>query len=355
MFLKDSRGLTFSTNMLITLFIIILVFGAIVNIIDISSEKTMNSLEVEEIERITNEIVDILINNPGTPKHWEKLYDFNIVNPGLSIENSSEVNDEEFYLNTVSFKKLQILKNGEYENLITKKLFKNKMKSSISIYPINSNIDPIIISDDFNNYETSSSNIIAVNRTVRCDFYSDLSIISVSNIDKINSKANSKNNFKNNSENSFKINNNLYNNLDLCNHRNIEKNEHFDDEKYEWICKGFKLNKNDFEEKNYYIVFNENSVNKENYWVLDTIKNHSNDEKIINSNKINLNDHLNQFFENENSMIFYLHSKINKDNIDKYEYVLIGVPKDLDISSFNIDYFKDQDCYFIMRSYYDEN
>ncbi len=39
-------------------------------------------------------------------------------------------------------------------------------------------------------------------------------------------------------------------------------------------------------------------------------------------------------------MVFYLHSKINKNNIDKYEYVLIGVPKDLDISSFNIDYFK---------------
>lgn len=39
MFLKDSRGLTFSTNMLIILFILILVFGAIVNIIDISSEK----------------------------------------------------------------------------------------------------------------------------------------------------------------------------------------------------------------------------------------------------------------------------------------------------------------------------
>lgn len=335
MFLKDSRGLTFSTNMLIMLFMLILVFGAIMNIIDISSEKTMNSLEVQEIERITNEIVDILINNPGTPKHWENLYDFSIVNPGLSIENSSEVNDEEFYLNTVSFKKLQILKNGEYENLITKKLFKNKIKSSISIYPINSSIDPITINDDFNNHEAGSSNIIAVNRTVRCNFYSDLSIISVSNIDKINNKS--------------------YNNLNLCNHRNIEKNEHFDDENYEWICKGFKLNKNDFEKKNYYIVFNENSVNKENYWVLDTIKNHSNDEKIINSNKINLNDQLNQFFENENSMIFYLHSKINKNNIDKYEYVLIGVPKDLDISSFNIDYFKDQDCYFIMKSYYDEN
>lgn len=93
------------------------------------------------------------------------------------------------------------------------------MKSSISVYPINSNIDPIIISDDFNNYETSSSNIIAVNRTVRCDFYSDLSIISVSNIDKINSKVSS----ETNSENNFKINNNLYNTLDLCNHRNIEK------------------------------------------------------------------------------------------------------------------------------------
>lgn len=55
MFLKDSRGLTFSTNMLIMLFMLILVFGAIMNIIDISSEKTMNSLEVQEIERITNE------------------------------------------------------------------------------------------------------------------------------------------------------------------------------------------------------------------------------------------------------------------------------------------------------------
>ena len=76
MFLKDSRGLTFSTNMLITLFMLILVFGAIMNIIDISSEKTMNSLEVQEIERITNEIVDILIKYNNSV--WDKpLYDSN--------------------------------------------------------------------------------------------------------------------------------------------------------------------------------------------------------------------------------------------------------------------------------------
>lgn len=341
---KDSKGITFSTDIIITFFFLILVFGIIANIIDISSDRLVNSLETGEIERLTNEVVDILINSPGTPKNWEKLYDFGIVNPGLSIENNDENNLNKFYPNIISFKKIQILKNGEYENLITEKLFKNKIKSSITVYPINTNLNPIMIGIESKNFE-NSSNVISVNRTVKCDFYSYLAISSILIKDKINFESDLYSNQNYNNQKYY---------TPLCNHENIDKNNHSNSEKYLWICKGFKISKKEFEEKNYYIIFKESALNKDNYWILDNIKDHSNYENQINSEYVNLNNYLSKIFENESSMIFYMHSKINKNSLEDYEHVLVGIPKEEEkyIEKFKIDYFKEQECHFIMRSWY---
>lgn len=333
---KDTYGIMFSTDILLVVFFLVLILGIISNIIDSSNDKIINPLEVAELERLSNEVVDNLINNPGTPFHWEELFNFDGVKAGLAIENS--VN--KVIVNTVSYKKIKILENNLYEDLIDKKIFNEKIKSYIAIYPIFCNITPFFVGDNISISNSNVSNIVTVNRTVKCDFYRDLAIFSVFGGNKL-SKSNI-----------FYNNDNLPNNKNICNHETLTNLNHSDVGDYNWICKEFKITKKNFEENNYYLLFNDNSTNNADYWILDDIKNVSTSENFINNEKINLNDKFNINFENESSMIFYIHFKINKNNLNKFNAVLIETPKDMNIDDLNIDYFKEQNCYFIMRSCY---
>ncbi|MBZ9570477.1 hypothetical protein KQY27_02820 [Methanobrevibacter sp. TMH8] len=320
---KDSYGITFSTDLLLVVFLLILVLGIVANTIDSSNEKIINPLEVAELERITNEVVDSLINNPGTPSHWEELINFNGVNPGLAIENSAN----KTIINTISFKKIKILDNGEYNNLIQNKIFNNRIKSSITIYPIDSNINPMIIGEDISSLN-NISNIVVVNRTVKCDFYRELAIVSI-----------------------FNSNLNSYNE-NICNHETLTNLNHSDSENYVWICEEFKITKKDLENNDYYLFFSNDSINNGNNWILDSIKDISMIENSINNDRIILNDNFNNILENKSSMICYIHFRANKNKLTNFNVFLVGIPKDRNVDELNIDYFKEQDCYFVMKSSY---
>lgn len=339
---KDCKGMNFSTDLLIALFLFVIVLGIIANIIDSSNDKIINPLEVAELERLSGEVVDNLINNPGTPNHWEELYSFDGVKPGLAIENTGGGT----IINTVSFKKIKILENGWYEELIGKKMFNKKIKSSIGLYPINCNVDsitigdPLLIDSDVSMMNPNISNIITVNRTVKCDFYHDLAIVSVFNGNKLG-------------EATIEYgSSNLTNNRNLCNHETITSLNHSDSENYKWICKEFKITKKDFEKNNYYLFFSDESANNDNYWILDDIRHTSTYENPINSKKISLNNNFSDIFENKSSIIFYIHFKVNKNKLNDFNAVLVGIQEDMENDNLNIDYFKEQDCHFVMRTCY---
>ena len=356
---KDSKGMIFSTDLLLVLLLFIVILGIVANIIYSSNEKILNPLEVAELERLSGEVVDNLINNPGTPSHWENFFNFDGVSPGLAIENSGG----EAIINTISFKKIKILENNGYDDLITEKMFGGEIKSSITLYPIDSDIDPVFIGDSSLNGNTTLSNsnisnIVVVNRTVKCDFYHDLALVSVfkgneleKNIIEYNNSINNNNNNSNNNNNNNNLNE-LSISRNICNHETINNLNHSDNESYKWICKEFKITKKDFEENNYFLFFSNASTNNGNYWIIDDISNISNSENPINNEKISLNNHFTSIFENKSSMIFYLHFKINKNNLNDFNAVLVSIPKDIDENNLNIDYFKEQDCYFIMKTSY---
>ena len=339
---KDSKGMIFSTDLIIVLVLFILILGIIANIIDSSNDKILNPLEVAELERLSGEVVDNLINNPGTPRHWENLFSFNGVNPGLAIENDAG----RAIINTVSFKKIKILENGWYEDLIGKKMFNGEIKSSITLYPIDCNVDSLLIGDTafgggsiFSN--SNISNIVVINRTVKCDFYHHLAIVSV-----FNGKLLGKNIIEYSSSSS------LSTNRSICNHETMINLSHSDSENYRWICKEFKITKKNFEENDYYLFFNDESIKNGNYWILDDISYISTSENPINDNKISLNNYFRDVFENKSSMIFYIHYKVNKNKLNDFNAVLVGISKDIDKNNLNIDYFKEQDCYFVMKTCY---
>jgi hypothetical protein len=349
---KDYNGMLFSTDLVLTLVLFTLILGTMFTIIDNSKDRTLNSLETAELKKLTSEIVDKLLNNPGTPTHWENLSEFNIVNPGLSIENQANHS----FINTISFKKIKILENdNEYDNLIRKKLFNEEIKSSMSIYPINCEIDPIILGDDLESFQEKNeiSNIISINRIVKCDFYRDMSLVSIFNGNDISIENIDNNNIDNNINENTGIDDEVSNNEKFfCNHETANELNHSNTESYVWICKGFKISRKDFKDNMYYLLFNEESINNGNHWILDNIEETSNTENNVDKVKIDLNNYFSNILENESSITFYLHSKINKNKLKDYKCVLIGVPRNMNMNNLNIDYFKEQDCYFVMRSSY---
>lgn len=187
------------------------------------------------------------------------------------------------------------------------------------------------------------SNIVAVNRTVKCDFYRDLAIDSVFNGGELD-EGDIKYDIK------YDNNDTLSNNI--CNHETLINLNHSNNEEYKWICKEFIVTKKDFEENNYYLFFGDQSIKQNNYWILDNFRNISTFEKPINIEKISLKDNFSDIFEKENSTIFYLHFKVNKNKLNNFKVVLVGIPKDMEDDNLNIDYFKEQECYLVMKTCY---
>lgn len=330
MLLKDSKGMLFSTEFLLTIILIVLIMGIVVNLIDKSDEKILNSLKTNNLEGLALKVVDNLISSPGSPENWEKLSNFNNVIPGLSIQNENK----ETILNTISFKKIKTLKSN-YNTLISKNIFNNEIKSSIAIYPINKKVAPIILGDEIITGE--NSNVFVANRTVKCDFLSELTLISIIN--------------GNNNENSTKTNLNLK----LCNHETINNLNHANTQEYRWICDEFKIKKKDIEYNDYYLILDDESTKINGYWILDNNKIMSKVELPTNNKKTDLNSYFLENLENDNELIFYLHTKIPSNNKNKFNCVLVAIPKEMEMENadLNFEYFTLQTCEFILKiSYY---
>ncbi len=317
--IEDTNGIVFSVEVLIGILILVILIGIIANITDSSNEKIFNSIENNYLEKISAETVDYLIKNPGSPENWQKLSNFNNIIPGLAIKKKNS----ETLINTVSFEKFNVLKDN-YHQLIDNNLFKNEIHSSIAIYPINSKINPILLGNNDNN--SLITNIYVSNRTVKCDFLSDYVLINLKN---------------------FNDENNLYNS-NTCEHV-LNKTV---DENYIYICKSFKIKDSNLDYGSYYLLFEEENKNNENFWEISSPDILSNNYMTINSNEICLNDVLIEKLKNKNERILYLHFKIKKENKDEFSSVLVHIPNDLEIDDIIIDYFKEQDCYLILKTWY---
>ncbi|MDR2967452.1 MAG: hypothetical protein LBU74_05850 [Methanobacteriaceae archaeon] len=320
--LKDSKGILFSTEFLLTIILFVLIIGIVASLMVKTDEKILNSIKTNNLESYSSKVADSLISSPGSPENWEKLSNFNNVIAGLSIQNGNK----EVLLNTISFKKINTLKSN-YNTLISKNIFNNEIKSSISIYPLNKEINPIIMGDEINNDE--NFNVFVVSRMVKCDFLSELAILSLNNENK---------------------NENYLNNL--CNHNTLNNLSHENIEEYNWICKEFKISKKDLQYNDYYLIFDEESTKISGFWILDNIKRISNDENNMNNVKTDLNSYFEENLENNSELIFYLHCKIPTNNKNKFNCVLVAIPKEMEIDDLNFSYFTFQTCQFILKTTY---
>ena len=342
--IKDQYGILYSSELLLSIILLIFIIGVIANLSDGLNERMISEEEFSSLETIAIESSDYLLNNPGNPENWEDdeglkngIVSKNII-PGLAIKNKNVENgeffdesasDEMIMSNAISYNKLIKIKNN-YDSLVDSNLLNDSVISSMAIYPLNSEIKPIEMGYDFEdkNDNVNDNNIVTVNRTVKCDFYSNFVVY----------------NF-----NDFELFGDDYNKDMFCNHdTNPYLTNHSNDGRSLWLCKNFRVYKESLDEYNYYLISDESVKDTGTYWILESLNRTSENKEIINQEVIDLNPFLMEDLGNSSDEIYSIHFNVPKNRVGDFKTVLVAIPKnmtDVLISNdeLNYDYFKVQD------------
>ena len=351
--IKDQYGLLYSSELLLSIIVLIFIIGIIANLSDGLNEKMLSEEELSSLESIAIESSDYLLNNPGNPENWEEDQGLNngIVSksiiPGLAIKNKNVENgeffdesasDEMIMSNAISYNKLIKIKNN-YDSLIGCNLFNDSVKSSMAIYPLNSKIRPIEMGYDFGNENdnVNDNDIVTVNRTVKCDFYSCFVMY----------------NF-----NDFELVGGSFDDV-LCNHdSNPNLTDHINNDKSFWLCKNFRVYKESLDDYNYYLISDESVKSSGTYWILESLNRTSENKQILNQEVIDLNSFFFEDLENSSGEIYSIHFNVPKNRVNDFKTVLVAIPKNMTdalISNgeLNYDYFRVQDVTFILKVGYE--
>ena len=341
---KDNYGLIYSTDLLLALIMLIVILAVIANLSDDLNERMLSSEEFSNLEKLAVESSDYMLNNPGVPEDWEsKIEEEGHINrniiPGLAKKDKFVRNgkfrdesssSEKVVENTISYSKL-IKLNGHYDDLIDKNLFNDSFESSIAIYPINAEIEPIMMGD---NLDDNLGDVVSVNRTVKCDFLSNYVIY----------------NF-----NDFELYGSNYERETSCNHDNVKNLQgHENTNNYFWLCKSFRIYRNSLENYSYYLI-SPNNINSLNvHWTLDSLNNTSDDKNSLNNDVINLNNYFEEDLNDKYNNIYTIHFEVPKEKADNFKALLVAIPKDYeeDLKSDNqlkYDYFRQEDVNFVFK------
>lgn len=346
---KDNKGQIFSTDLLIGIILLIFIIGTIANITEKSHEKLIDKVALTNLEEQSIEAMDYLIKNPGNPEDWENNIELNngIVNndiiPGLAIKNKNIKNGQfedesnspyKITINTISYEKIIKIQTF-YKKLIDENLFNNSLKSSIAIYPVNSKIQPIICGDNLDNED---SNVVNVERLVKCNFLRNLVIYDF---------------------NDLELQGRNYTRDNFCNHDNIVGiGNHSNNQKSIWLCKNFRIYKNSLEDYNYYLISSDSINNFNCYWLIENLNKTTDRSEKLNKEIIDLNPLFEEDLKNTYETIYSIHFKIPKTNANEFNSCLVAIPNNLteneiiNENTLKYDYFKNQDVRISLKTSY---
>ena len=276
----------------IILIIILLIFGAILQSVENSTEKVIKATETNNMEKLTSEIIDNLISNPGTPDNW---YESGKGTPGLAIVNEGG----QIVPNSVSYSKLIAL-GKNYDKLVYEKLFNSKIHSSIELKPEESSISNLKIGDGL-----EGENIFTITRLVKCDFYKSYVIKDFENEGK-------------------------------CNKNHDQE---------ECSCNYLKVFDKNFKTSDYYLLIDDSETDDLSYMVDTTRVVKEKYWKTAISSEIYLNDEI-EFYDDTSAVAFV--------HLDKPhpKAVLVCVPKNFDEDLLEYDYFRTNECEFVLKAWY---
>lgn len=287
----DSKG-NMTIELGLILVIILFITGIVLSFTEMANEKIVKQEEMEHVETLIERTADNLINTPGNPDDWEK---YAKGTPGLAI-----INEEDTIIpNSISYFKLIALKKN-YNKLVDEKLFNSKIKTSMELIPQESVISSVKIG-----HEDEGKNVFSTNRLVICDFYKKYVIKDLKNKGK-------------------------------CNH---------DHKQDLHSCNYFKTFKGNLKYCDYYLIADEEEVYNLEYMV-DTTKMLKHEGwQTMTSEKIYLNDKF-DFYGDKDAIVFV---HLNKKNP---KAVIVSVPKNFDKNNLRYDYFRANECKFILKGWY---
>ncbi len=339
--LNDSKGFIFSTDLLISLIIITVILGISADAIDYSNGYMGDQTSRAVLERCTLEAANILIKTPGSPDNWEELPNCGGISPGLAINYNNTTNSQ---ISVLSWEKINNLTHN-YDKLIDNKIFPKNIKSNIIIYPLDPRIRPIIIHEE--PISSKSSEIVVVNRTVQCKFFSNYTIMVIDwNKNKLNNSQDVSNTF-------------AYSQSDICPHQessgslNHTSPTNTSPSKI-WECYHFNTSTDYLEKNDYYLLTDPSPIiGESSYWTLDTADNLSNKSNSFKTPNIKLNDKIINLMGKKENLTLWIHIVGPETTINSFKIYLVAVPKNMDINFLKAEYFKPQTCNFILKTWID--
>lgn len=287
----DSRG-SITVEVAIVLIFIVLITGVLLTSMDYTTQKIMTQTEKQNLEGLAVETADNLINNPGSPDNW---YEHGYGTPGLAVVNEHG----ETIPNSVSYAKLIAL-GKDYKKMVTEKIFNSKVESSMELIPERSSISSVKIGE-----ESDANTIISVNRLVRCDFYKKYVLKDFQNEGK-------------------------------CNRKHSQDSH---------SCNYFKVFKGNLRSSDYYLLIDSAEASDLKYFIDTTRVVKEKYWQSVTDDRIYVNDEVN-FYDDSSAVVFMHFDKV------KTKAVLVSVPKNFDRSKLTYDYFRTNDCQFILKAWY---
>ena len=349
---KDKYGLLYSTELLLSIIMLVFIIGIMANLSDGMNERMLSEEEISSLENMAIATSDYLLNNPGNPENWEEddRLDNGIVSPniipGLAIRKKN-IDNGEFYdesyddemimTNAISYHKLLKIKSNYYK-LIGGNLFNGSFKSSMAVYPINENMAPIVMGDDMNDDDNVNDiNIAVVNRTVQCDFHSSFVMYDFNDLELFGDD---------------------YKREVSCNHDSDSNLEgHANDGRSIWLCKNFRVYKKSLEDYDYFLLSDESIRMSNSYFILESINRPHDNRQRLDEEAIDLNPFFSEDLENSSNEIYSIHFNIDRNHINDFKTVLVAVPKNMtnDLIAKNelkYDYFKSQEVNYVLKIAY---
>ncbi len=276
----------------ISLIIILVIFGVILTSVENSSEKVMKDVETNNMEKLISEMADNLINNPGVPDNWNE---YGKGTPGLAIVNDGG----QVIPNSVSYSKLVAL-GSDYDKLVYKKLFSSKIHTSMELHPKDSVISSVKIGDN-----DEKGKVFSITRLVKCDFFKSYVLKDFENGGKCNK-------------------------------------HHSQDE---YSCNYFKVFPGNLRKSDYYLLIDDCEKYDLSYMVASTRVVKEKHWQTAISDEIYLNNEI-EFYDDSSAVVFI--------HLDKPhpKALLVSVPKNFDDNVLQYDYFRTNECDFILKAWY---
>lgn len=276
----------------LALIMVLLIFGAVLSAAENSTEKAVRATQTNNMEKMVSEVADNLINNPGVPDNWDE---YGKGTPGLAV-----VNDEGHVVpNSVSYSKLIAL-GKDYEKLVYEKMLMSKIHSSMELNPQESRVSSVKIGE-----AEGDANVFSLSRMVKCDFY----------------KSHVIGDFESDGK---------------CN-RNHNPDE--------YACNYFKVFKENLKDFDYYLIIDDGEIYDLSYIVETTSGDEGQSWQTAVSDKVSINEKI-DLHDGADAIVFVHLDKAHP------KAALICVPKNFDDDLLQYDYFRTNECEFVMKAWH---